>query len=41
MTSGVHTALLMGAGAAVTALLIALVTIRVRRDDLPDTPMPG
>ncbi len=40
MTSGIHTAMLMGAGAAITALAIALVIIRVRREDLPDTPMP-
>jgi hypothetical protein len=41
MTSGVHTAMGMGAGAALTALVVALVAIRVRREDLPDSPMPG
>jgi hypothetical protein len=41
MTSGIHTAMLMGAGAAITALAVAIVTIRVRREDLPDTPMPA
>ena len=40
MTAGVHTAMLMGTGAALTALAIALIAIRVRRDELPDTPMP-
>jgi len=39
MTTGIHTAMLMGTGAALTALAIALIAIRVRRQDLPDTAM--
>jgi hypothetical protein len=29
----------MGAGATVLALVVTLITIRVRRADLPDSPM--
>jgi hypothetical protein len=35
LSSGVTTALAIGAGATVLALLVTLVTIRVRREDLP------
>jgi hypothetical protein len=38
LSSGVTTALTMGAGATVLALIITLVAIRVRREDLPDSP---
>jgi len=38
LSSGVTTALTMGAGATVLALIITLVAIRVRRQDLPDSP---
>jgi EmrB/QacA subfamily drug resistance transporter len=37
MTSGIHTAMLMSTGAAITALIVALIAIRVRRADLPDS----
>jgi MFS family permease len=41
LTSGVTTALTIGAAATVAALVVTLVTIRVRRQDLPDSPMAG
>src|SRR5215472_4085797 len=39
LSDGVTTALTIGAGATVLALIVTLVTIRVRREDLPDGPM--
>jgi predicted MFS family arabinose efflux permease len=41
LTAGVHAALTIGAAATVLALLVTLVTIRVRREDLPDSPLPA
>jgi hypothetical protein len=41
LTSGVTAALTIGAAATVAALVVTLVTIRVRRQDLPDSPMAG
>jgi hypothetical protein len=41
MTSGIHTAMLLSAGAALTALVIALLTIPVRLDELPESPVPA
>lgn len=41
LTAGVHAALTIGAAATVVALLVTLVTIRVRREDLPDSPLPA
>jgi hypothetical protein len=35
----VTTALTMGAGATVLALIVTLIAIRVRREDLPDSPL--
>ena len=39
LASGVTTALTMGAGATVLALIVTLIAIRVRREDLPDSPL--
>jgi EmrB/QacA subfamily drug resistance transporter len=39
LASGVTSAMVIGAGAGVLALLITLVAIRVRREDLPDGPV--
>ena len=39
LSSGVTTALTMGAGATVLALIITVIAIRVRREDLPDSPL--
>jgi len=39
LTAGVTAALTIGAAATVAALVVTLVTIRVRREDLPDNPM--
>jgi hypothetical protein len=39
LSSGVTTALTMGAGATVLALIVTLIAIRVRREDLPDSPL--
>jgi hypothetical protein len=39
LASGVTTALTMGAGATVLALIITVIAIRVRREDLPDSPL--
>jgi hypothetical protein len=36
---GVRTALTVGAGATVLALIVALIAIRVRKEDLPSSPM--
>ena len=38
-TGTVTAALTIGAGATVLALIVTLLTIRVRREDLPDGPM--
>jgi hypothetical protein len=35
----VTTALTIGAGATVLALVVTLITIWVRREDLPDSPL--
>ena len=39
LSSGVTTALTIGAGATVLALIITVIAIRVRREDLPDSPL--
>jgi hypothetical protein len=39
LTSGVDAALTIGAAATVIALIITLPAIRVRREDLPDSPL--
>ena len=39
LSSGVTTALTMGAAATVLALMVTLIAIRVRRADLPDSPL--
>jgi predicted MFS family arabinose efflux permease len=39
LSSGVNTALTIGAGATVLALIVTLIAIRVRREDLPDSPL--
>jgi EmrB/QacA subfamily drug resistance transporter len=39
LSSGITTALTLGAGATVLALIVTAVAIRVRREDLPDSPM--
>ena len=39
LADGVTAALTIGAGATVLALIVTLLTIRVRREDLPDGPM--
>jgi EmrB/QacA subfamily drug resistance transporter len=41
LTAGVQVALSMGAAATVLALIVTLVAIRVRREDLPDSPLPA
>jgi hypothetical protein len=41
LSAGVTAALTIGAVATVLALVVALVAIRVRREDLPDTPLPA
>jgi hypothetical protein len=41
LTAGVHAALTIGAAATVIALIVTLVAIRVRREDLPESPMPA
>ena len=41
LTAGVTAALTIGAAATVVALLVTLVAIRVRREDLPDGPLPA
>jgi predicted MFS family arabinose efflux permease len=38
LSSGVTTALTMGAAATVLALLVTVIAVRVRREDLPDSP---
>jgi hypothetical protein len=38
LSSGVSDALAIGAGAALLALVVTLVTIRIRRADLPSAP---
>jgi EmrB/QacA subfamily drug resistance transporter len=38
LTAGVHAALTIGAAATVLALIVTVATIRVRREDLPDSP---
>jgi len=38
LTAGVQAALTIGAAATVLALLVTLVAIRVRREELPDNP---
>jgi hypothetical protein len=40
LASGVTVALTIGAAATLLALAITLVTIRVRREDLPASPLP-
>ena len=39
LSSGITTALTLGAGATALALIVTVITIRVRREDLPDSPM--
>jgi EmrB/QacA subfamily drug resistance transporter len=39
LSAGVTAALTIGAGATVLALIVTLITIRVRREDLPDSPL--
>jgi predicted MFS family arabinose efflux permease len=39
LSTGVTAALTIGAGATVLALIVTLITIRVRREDLPDSPL--
>jgi hypothetical protein len=39
LSSGVTTALTIGAGATALALIVTLIAIRVRREDLPDSLM--
>jgi MFS family permease len=39
LATGVRTALTIGAGATVLALIVALIAIRVRKEDLPSNPM--
>jgi hypothetical protein len=41
LTAGVHAALTIGAAATVLALIVTLIAIRVRREDLPDNPLPA
>src|SRR5215470_2481055 len=41
LTAGVQAALTIGAAATVVALIVTLVAIRVRREDLPDSPLPA
>ncbi|MGN6793544.1 MAG: MFS transporter [Streptosporangiaceae bacterium] len=40
LSAGVTAALTIGAAATLLALAVTLVTIRVRREDLPDSPLP-
>ena len=39
LSSGVTTALTIGAGATVLAFIVTVITIRIRREDLPDSPL--
>ena len=39
LSSGVTTALTLGAGATVLALIVTVIAIRVRREDLPGSPL--
>lgn len=39
LSSGITTALTLGAGATVLALIVTAIAIRVRREDLPDSPL--
>jgi hypothetical protein len=41
LTAGVDAALTIGAAATVVALIVTLVAIRVRREDLPASPLPA
>jgi MFS family permease len=41
LTAGVNAALAIGAAATVLALIVTLAAIRVRREDLPDGPLPA
>jgi MFS family permease len=41
LTAGVTSALTIGAAATVLALVVTLVAIRVRREDLPASPLPA
>ena len=41
LTAGVQAALSIGAAASVLALIVTLAAIRVRREDLPDSPLPA
>jgi len=41
LTAGVQAALTIGAGATVLALIVTLAAIRVRRENLPDDPLPA
>ena len=41
LTAGVTAALTLGAAATVVALVVTLVAIRVRREDLPDSALPA
>jgi len=41
LTAGVDAALTIGTAATVLALIVTLVAIRVRREDLPDSPLPA
>ena len=41
LTAGVQAALTIGAAATVLALIVTLAAIRVRREDLPDNPLPA
>jgi EmrB/QacA subfamily drug resistance transporter len=41
LSSGVTAALTMGAAATVVALAVTVAAIRVRREDLPASPLPG
>ncbi len=39
LSSGITIALTLGAGATVLALIVTVIAIRVRREDLPDSPL--
>jgi EmrB/QacA subfamily drug resistance transporter len=41
LTAGVSAALTIGAAATVLALIVTLAAIRVRHEDLPDSPLPA
>jgi hypothetical protein len=41
LTAGVDAALTIGAAVTVVALIVTLVAIRVRREDLPASPLPA